>query len=344
MAVLTIDCTKFVSGGGQILRSAISLSAITQRRVNVINIRKKRQKPGLGAQHVACVQAAVELTDGNARGLEIGSQEVEFTPNGIVGGEYRFDVGTAGAVTLVAQCIIPLLSFAEKESWVRITGGTHVRWSPPFEYVRDVLLPALRKFGQDIDVDILRYGFFPNGGGEIELNGKPKNHFVSSDFITRGRFLGVEGVSYSSNLPGGVSSRQAGAVMAVFPKARLTVGPVDSSCPASVVVLRGVYENICVGSSALGERGVPAEDVGLGAAEGLKRELNVGRGVDVFLGDQILLHSSLAVGKTKILTREITPHMRSNMALIEMFCGCIFKMGESKEVTVGGIGLKRVVH
>ena len=170
--MIEIDGT-FGEGGGQILRTSLSLAAITGQAVHFVNIRAKRRKPGLMRQHLACVKATTEITSGNVSGAELNSRELTFEPGTIHGGDYRFVVGTAGSVTLIAQTVIPVLLRADAPSRVEIEGGTHVDQAPIFEFFDRVYLPALRKMGAEVTAKLERFGFFPAGGGKIVLEIQP---------------------------------------------------------------------------------------------------------------------------------------------------------------------------
>ena len=170
--MIEIDGT-FGEGGGQILRTSLSLAAITGQAVHFVNIRAKRRKPGLMRQHLACVKATTEITSGNVSGAELNSRELTFEPGTIRGGDYRFVVGTAGSVTLIAQTVIPVLLRADAPSRVEIEGGTHVDQAPIFEFFDRVYLPALRKMGAEVTAKLERVGFYPAGGGKIVLEIQP---------------------------------------------------------------------------------------------------------------------------------------------------------------------------
>ena len=157
-------------GGGQILRSSLSLSALTGREVRVTNIRAKRRKPGLMRQHLTCVKAVAEISGGSTCGAEISSQELVFSPGKLRAGDYRFAVGSAGSAVLIAQTVLPLLLHAEAASRVVIEGGTHAANAPVFDYFERVYLPCLRRMGAEVTAVLDRVGFYPAGGGKIELS------------------------------------------------------------------------------------------------------------------------------------------------------------------------------
>ena len=160
-------------GGGQVLRTSLSLSAITDKPVRIENVRGKRKKPGLFRQHLTAFKAAAEICDARVEGAELKSSEIAFHPGKIKGGEYRFDIGTAGATNLVAQTVLPILTHADTKSTVTITGGTHNQWAPTFDFLNQAFLPQFRKMGGRATAEIHAYGFYPAGGGSVTLHVKP---------------------------------------------------------------------------------------------------------------------------------------------------------------------------
>ena len=156
-------------GGGQILRTSLSLAAITKCELSLKNIRARREKPGLKRQHLTCVSAVAEICDAEVSDITVGSRELEFAPRAIKAGDYRFDVGTAGSVTLVAQTIIPVLLKADGVSTVTITGGTHVPFAPTWEFFELCYLPELRRMGAEVEAKLETPGFYPAAGGVVTM-------------------------------------------------------------------------------------------------------------------------------------------------------------------------------
>lgn len=204
-------------GGGQILRSAVSLSAITGRRLRIIHIRKNRPKPGLAKQHLTSVAAAAKVCNASLQGCEIGSVDLEFIPGAITPGDYAFDVGTAGSTTLVLQTVLPLLLQDKHSSSVTIKGGTHNTLAPPFEFIRDSYLPALRSLRHDVSVELQRHGFYPAGGGCIAARVTRALESTSSaaagqatkfSLLDRGELRLCAGSALVSNLPKHIAERE----------------------------------------------------------------------------------------------------------------------------------------
>ena len=208
MDLIEID-GSYGEGGGQILRSAIAVSAITGRGVKIRNIRKNRPRPGLGIQHIKSIELAARLTGARVEGLAPGSTAITFMPGPIRGGEYSLDLGTAGSISLVLQSVTPIAAFAPSTVTFHITGGTDVRWSPTIDYFQNVTLPALRLFGFKGDLQLESRGFYPLGGGKVTASIEPARlHGIRADVPQP---PSVRGISACSRLPPHVAKRQADA-------------------------------------------------------------------------------------------------------------------------------------
>ncbi|MEO0115956.1 MAG: RNA 3'-terminal phosphate cyclase [candidate division WOR-3 bacterium] len=206
---------SFGEGGGQILRTALALSSVLAKPFLIFNIRKGRKKPGLLAQHLTGVRAVAKITEAEKEGDEFGSEKLLFHPKKILPGKYEFDVaeerGSAGSVTLVAQSVLPILFFAERESEVSLKGGTHVPFSPIFDYLKEILLPTIKRLGYEAEGEIKKYGFYPVGGGEITLKIRPLSFssFANISNSKRGDLSFLKVISRVANLPLTIAERQA---------------------------------------------------------------------------------------------------------------------------------------
>src|SRR3989304_5050447 len=183
-------------GGGQILRTALSLSALLTRPVRIENIRAGRRNPGLQAQHLVALQALGEITRGEVEGARVGATVVRFAPGPVRPGSYRFAVGTAGAGALVPQAVPLPLAWGGAVSDLTVTGGTHVPWSPPVPYLEEVLLPTLAPVGVHASVELHRWGFYPKGGGEVRVAVRPSSGTLRPlTRLTRGMLRAVRGTA-----------------------------------------------------------------------------------------------------------------------------------------------------
>ncbi len=320
---------SFGEGGGQILRTAIALSCVTGEGVKITRIRANRPKPGLAAQHLKGIEAAKLISNADVEGLKLGSTEVVFKPKRIKGGELSIDIGTAGSITLIFQTILLPLLFAERESVVTVTGGTDVAWSPPVDYFGNVTLRALKDMGLECQLEVLKRGYYPKGGGKVRLGISP------GELEGRG-FERVDeevrGISHCQNLPQHVAERQARAAKDYLAergvRAEIATEVLRGFSTGSGITLWSGYK----GDGALGERGKKAEIVGIEAAENLYKELQHPSAFDYHLADQIMPFAAVAKGVTEYTTSKITLHQKSNAYVISRFFGEVVEIDEKNRV------------
>ncbi|MDH5185577.1 MAG: RNA 3'-terminal phosphate cyclase [candidate division WOR-3 bacterium] len=336
---------SYGEGGGQILRTALSLSAILNKPFEMYNIRKGRKKPGLLAQHLTGVNATQKITDAKVSGNNFGSLSLIFEPKTISGGEYEFNVaeerGSAGAVTLVTQTILPILFFADKASKVTIKGGTHVPFSPPFDYLKEILLPLLAKLGFEAKAELKGYGFYPVGEGEVTLEIKSQNSKVKIQrepfaIKERGELKELKSVSSVANLPLSIAERQNNHLTAKFKiqnsglEIKSTCETVKASCSGTHLFLTADFQNIRAGFSSLGARGKPAEKVADEVFDEFSNYFSQKGALDPHLADQILIFLALAqqscasrraqpTPSISFTTTKITDHLLTNIWVINQF-------------------------
>ncbi len=332
---------SYGEGGGQILRMALALSALTGTAVRVVNVRARRKNPGLAAQHVTAVRALTELCSADVKGAEVGSRTVTFSPGTLRSGHYAFDVGTAGSVTLVLQAVLPAaLHIGNVE--LRIRGGTDVPMAPPADYFRKVFLRWLGRLGGPVEFDLIRRGYYPRGGGEVIVRTGDPAEFRPLNLEAGHEPERIEGAAHVANLPADIAARMAAAArkrLLAFLSVKIHTEVLDSSRaegPGGAIVLWADAGESILGGSALAERGKRAEVVGDEAAAGLLAELNASAIVDVYAADQILPYLALASGPSSLIVREVTDHTRTAMWLLRSFLPVQFE-----EIAVGP--LKRIV-
>ena len=343
---------SYGEGGGQIIRTAVALSAVTATDVTISNIRSNRPKPGLKAQHMSAIRTVADMTGARISGLKPGSTELTFCPGNIRGGHYSIDIGTAGSITLLLQCLVPVASAAQETVTLDITGGTDVAWSPSVDYMAHVLLPVLSTMGLNCNIRLQRRGYYPRGGGRVTAVIRPsvleavnlekeKDKDTDKDKDKEGTKNGdkekeneawretctVVGISHSSNLPSHVARRQADAAAQALEQAGYS-----SSIDASSVGFPSTGSGITLwcgyaGGSALGKRGLPAEKVGKAAAGEIITELDSWAAVDVQLADQLIPYMGLARGAS-FTVREVSGHTRTNIWVVEQFLGAEFGVKE----------------
>lgn len=344
---------SYGEGGGQVLRTSLALSALLKRPVEIYNIRARRKNPGLAAQHLTGVRALAQITEASVEGEKIGSQILCFRSQGLKGGHFAFDVGTAGAISLVLQVLIPALAFAPEPSELELRGGTHVPWSPPFHYLAGVFFPMAANQGLRGSLRLDRWGFYPKGGGQVRARVEPVEALRGMDFTERGRLLNIWGLSVVANLPIAIAGRQRDRALRVLGQAGLEAHieakEVEAFGQGTALFLLAEFENVKAGFSSLGERGKRAERVAEEACEEFFQYFDSGACLDPHLADQLALFLALAKGESRFTTSCITRHLLTNLWVLEQFLGLkyevegeegnpgkVFIEGQGEKITVSG--------
>jgi RNA 3'-terminal phosphate cyclase (ATP) len=308
-------------GGGQILRSSLSLAICTRQPFRIANIRANREKPGLMRQHLTAVKAAAEICAGEVDGAELGSRALTFRPGKLTAGDYSFAIGTAGSCTLVLQTVLPPLLVATGESQVRITGGTHNRASPPFDFLARSFLRLLERMGAPVDLQLTSHGFFPRGGGEIRARVRAGARLAPLSLTERGRFVGGQAEAYIAAVPLHVAQRELdviGKALGWAPEQLHVRGLPNDVGPGNAVTITVEHEHVTEVFTGFGEKGTRAESVAERAANEARCYLAATAPVGEHLADQLLLPMALA-GGGEFLATDATPHLRSNAAVVERF-------------------------
>ncbi len=320
-------------GGGQILRSALSLSLVTGRPFHLTRLRANRHPAGLRPQHLACVRGAELISEGRGQGAEVGSSELRFDPGPVRPGDYVLEVGTAGSTPLLFQCLFYPLALAGGGS-LTLRGGTHLPHSPSYHYLAGVWLPMAQAYGLRASLRLVHAGFHPEGAGEFHAEVGPvlePPRLV--DLPARGTLRDISVSSFVGGLPFTIAERQSKAAMAALREQGIYSHAENRPLPGmrsvgTVTFILAQFENTIAGFTALGERGRPAEEVGREAAEEVARFMESGGALDEHLGDQILLPAALlAAGKlgpaspgtTRYTTARVTEHLRTHARVIERF-------------------------
>lgn len=320
--MITID-GSFGEGGGQILRSSLTLSATTGEPVRIQNVRAGRAKPGLLRQHLTALNAVSEICGGHVSGAELGSSEISLRPGTIRPGDYTFSVGSAGSANLVLQTVLPLLLQAGKPSTVTIQGGTHNPSAPPFDYLLECFFPALRKIGHDVSGKLNAYGFYPAGGGELCVQVGASDSRSKFELIDRGEERSRSLEVLVSNLSGDIGKRELGTASALLDIDPATDGKFrspPSRGPGNVIYGRLTYDACNVMFAQFGEKGVSAEQIGKRLAKQMKTFAASSAAVDHHLADQLLLPMALAGGGV-FSTLRPSLHATTNAEVISRFTG-----------------------
>jgi RNA 3'-terminal phosphate cyclase (ATP) len=314
------------SGSGTILRQAVALASILNEPLHINNIRAKRSSPGLRPQHLEAVLTAAKLCNAEVEGATVGSNELWYKPSGIIGGEIEAQIGTAGSIPMLILTILPICAYAEKPVKIHISkGGTDVMHSPTINYLRYVLLPVLEKVGLNAKITIATYGYYPKGMGEVYLEVQPCRRFASLRLEDFGNVKSVGGLSVCTFLADkNVAARQAKAANDILRmrhyEAKIQVIN-DQSNPlqkGSSLVLWAITDTgVILGGDAIGELGKPSEIVGREAAENLALEIDAKATVDVHLADLLVPYAALSKGESVYLTRFMTPHLDTNIWLVQ---------------------------
>jgi len=338
-------------GGGQILRTSLSLSCITGRPFEIYNIRANRSKPGLRPQHLQCVKAAARICGGHVRGAEVGSSRVVLEPGEVQPGEYRFDIGTAGSTSLVFHTIVYPLSFASGPSKVAVTGGTHNPLSPCYHYLKLAWAPLLNEIGFSIDLDLKRAGFYPQGGGEIRATLEPAGPLKPIRLADRGRLTQIQGLSAVANLPGHIIRRQAERAAAKLEALGLQCEIERRSMPAvskgTMLLVSATFERGRACYFGLGEIRKRAEKVADEACRDLGRFLASDATVDEHLADQLLIPLAFCDGESVFRPPVVTQHLVTNAEVIGEFWPATMggdQPGGEREVCVAGRSLVEKTH
>jgi RNA 3'-terminal phosphate cyclase (ATP) len=321
--MVEIDGT-FGEGGGQILRTALALSALTGMPFRISNIRGRRPKPGLRHQHLTAVRAAQMIADAEVRGAEIGSRDLTFLPRHVAGGEFTFDIGTAGSAMLVLQTVLPPLFRVDRPSVVVVRGGTHNPMSPPFDFFIETFLPAIARMGFSATARLVRHGFYPAGGGEVVVRVQPQPPFKPTDFAAPDGPVVLSARVLLSRLPDRVWEAEKRALESLDLKfvAIERCNITDSAGPGNCVMIvvdrgEGPGRTRSV-LTAFGERGRPSAAVVREVAGYAHELLAGGAAADRFLADQLLIYFAIA-GEGSLTTSSLSLHATTNMAVIEKF-------------------------
>jgi RNA 3'-terminal phosphate cyclase (ATP) len=337
---------NYGEGGGQILRTTLSLSCILKKPVEIVNIRRGRKIPGLQPQHLTSVSACKKISGAETQGDSLQSVALRFSPQKTKGGDFTFDVAkrkrSAGSTSLVLQTLLLPLSRCEDSSKIKVLGGTHVPWSPPFDYLKEIFAPMVKKVGCEIALEIKMWGWYPKGGGEVLCTIQPTSRFSPLNLTERGKLCSLSGISVVSNLPNSIAERQRNQAMKILkdkgfsPEIKLLQAP--SVGQGTFFFLKAEFENSIAGFGALGERGKRAEKVAEEACADFLQFMQSAGAIDPHLADQLIPYLALANGKSTFTVSKITQHLLTNIWVVQQFLPTQIlvegKQGEPGKVTI----------
>jgi len=313
-------------GGGQIIRSAITISCITKQPIHVENIRNNRKIPGLRPQHLTTINILKKISNAQVIGAEIGSTELKFIPGNIENCELIEDVGTAGSIALILQVLIPVIAISQKKLSLIIKGGTDVLWSPSIDYTQYVLKEAYSRIGIKFDLELTKRGYYPKGGGEIKLQVYPSK--IKSITFSKRKTNNVKLICSYSKLPFKEIDNKIKEVVKKLTDANFIVNTeikneeaIDSG--ASMLIY-SIDENSIIGIDVLYNTKTQQFELDL-------NKFIENFSIDENLADMLVVPASLCDGKTKFQTREITKHLETNLFVTSKITDCKYGIGKIKE-------------
>jgi len=350
--VLNID-GSYGEGGGQILRSALSLSLLLEKPFKITNLRAGRSRPGLQKQHLTVVKACQELSNAEVKGAELNSNEIEFHPKELQHNHLRFDTGTAASTVLILQGLILPLAFGKKSADLELVGGTNNPFAPSVLYLQNTFLPTVRKLGLEASVEIEKYGWYPKGGGIIKAHIIPIRKLSPISLLDKGKLLKLSGNAIISNLPKHIAEREKKQCLkrilefnpALEKDMKIDIIEAPSIGQGTEFSLQAEYENTTVVFVSLGEIGKPAEKLADEAYQNFINFHESGAAIETHLADQILIYAALADEKSEFTILRISNHLLTNAWLIKQFLPDVDiniegQKEEKGKITLKGIGFK----
>lgn len=332
-------------GGGQMVRTSIALSCLKEKPVEIVNIRMKRDKPGLKAQHKTAIECMKKIFNAETEGLEIGSKNIVFKPQNPKEGNFSFDIKTAGSITLVLQTIILGVLDSKKTYNISVKGGSDVRWSPPWDYFENVFIPCISNMGINVETQLINRGYYPKGGGEAEIKIHPvkKIHGLKLDednFNPK-----IQGILHISDLSDDINKRiKHSAIKTLFKEnleANIRTQRCETDSPGVGLTLWNTQqEKIYLGSSVIGEKGLPSEILGSKCASMMLKTMNSKATVDSHLFDQILPFIFYAKNLNKnsvVITKKISSHAETNLWILKKFFDYdlkVFKKNDCQKIEI----------
>ena len=334
------------SGSGTIVRFAVGLATLLGEELHLINIRAKREKPGLRPQHLKAIQAVQQICEGSLTGGEVGSKEIRFKPGGKVsGGYYEWDIGTAGSTTLLATTLLPAACFSRGALSFKICGGLFQDFAPSAYHMQYVLSPLLDKMGITARLNIIRPGYVPRGGGIIEVAVEPVAGKIKPIALPhQGKVTGIEGIALSSHLgQRKVSERMAAkcneALKSSGYTAEIAIAHDELALQrgAALTVYAKTSSGCIIGADRAGAPRRTSEDIGKYVAGNLIEDLATGATVDRYLADQLIIFAALADGVSQYRIPMLTEHVETNLWLVETVLGAKTEINHNV-VRIHGIG------
>jgi RNA 3'-terminal phosphate cyclase (ATP) len=323
-------------GGGQILRTAISLSAITGKPIEVSNIRANRTNPGLRPQHMAGIRIIADLFHAKSENLKVGAEWIRFSPSDIFeGGSIKFDIGTAGSIPLILMTVVPAVSLSNNSLQIEVTGGTDVKASPTIDYIKHIVAKSYLSIGPKFSVDVLKRGYYPKGGGVVQCTIKPCKTPGTIELLAT-EYLEPKIISVCSQLPIHVAKRQISSALIALEKkdircSNYTASIETSISPGSSILVYSASDfGLYVGGDSIGELGKRAEAVGTEAAMRFLDSTLAQATVDPFLADMLVLPLALSKGRSRYRVARVTQHLLTNLHVVSQIVGCKYSIEQQQ--------------
>lgn len=331
-------------GYGQVLRTAISLAALLKKPIRIYNIRKGRPKPGLRPQHYAGIKVIAEFTNAKVTGLRIGSMKLEFVPGEIKLQNKKINIGTAGSIPLLLQALFPLLIFGDREVELEIIGGTAGLGSPTIEYFKHVFLPMIGKMGAEAQLQIVKQGYYPRGGGKVRIASKPISKLKNLVLVERGKILKTKVISIIGNMPLAFLKEQTSTALKILKESGIEAQAKEFvektlSAGSSLLIFAECQKSI-LGSDNHYEKGKSAEQIAKQAAEYFVKVIEKNVALDKFMADQIIPYLALAHGNSKVSIDEATDHVKANIKIVNKILDTSISL-ERNLMSVRGIGFQK---
>jgi RNA 3'-terminal phosphate cyclase (ATP) len=320
-------------GGGQVVRNSVALSLITGQPFTISNVRGKRSKPGLMRQHVTAVEAACVIGAAETNGLSVGSSELTFRPGKVTPGDYHFAVGTAGSTGLVLQTVLMPLILADAPSRLVLEGGTHNMLAPPFDFIERCFLPIINRMGPTVTAKLIRHGFYPRGGGRIEVEITPSPlHRI--DCVDRGALISQSVTALVAALPGEIAAREISEAqkrLPDWPEEAFTIRQLpEAQGPGNIVLIEAGFEHVTEISSGFGKLGTSAESLAKDASRRMSGFIASKAFAGPYLADQLLLPFALS-GGSSFTTVKPSQHARTAADIIDLFLGRRFDFNQQTD-------------
>ena len=332
-------------GGGQIIRSSLTLSALTGKTFEVRNVRAGRKRPGMLRQHVTAANATREICGAGTTGVDLDSSHFTFAPGPLQTRGFRFSVGSAGSAMLVAQTILPALMMADGESTIEVDGGTHNMAAPPFDFLQQCYLPLVNSMGPQIDAKLERYGFYPAGGGRVKFKVKPAEQLKPLQLMENGGSYKPTVIAMVAKLPRHIAEREVSLIQrsAGWRVRDCEIREIaESNGPGNVVMVRLQYPNVTEIFTGFGRKGVTAEQVAKNTWKETRDYLATEAPVGEHLADQLMLPMAIAANQGQIsrfMTGPLSRHSRTQMDIIRLFLDVDIQTKEistlQNEVSIG---------